>query len=565
MIDQDDQNKKTPKLATEEVQEKFAEKMEEINVQERERLAQARAFDLGYPYLDLAHFPINLEALDLIPEKTAKELKVVCFFKTEHELRVGAVRPDQPAIENILKGLEEKEGAKGGIYLISEHSFNRAFGFYKKIIKPRKVAAGVEITEADLNRFEGKLKSFRDLAQKIKGLSLTDLVVIILAGAIQSRSSDIHLEAGDKEVKVRYRIDGILQTAAVLEKELWPKLVNRIKVIAKLKINVADRPQDGHFTILLSSDRIEIRVSCLPTAHGESVVMRLLRSAAAGLELDDLGLRGQAFEQLKKEIKKPNGMIITTGPTGSGKTTTLYSIMKQLNNSQTKIITLEDPIEYRLAGINQSQVDSSHGYTFSSGLRAIVRQDPNVIMVGEIRDLETADIAINAALTGHLVISTIHTNSAAATIPRFLSMGIKPFLLAPALNAIIAQRLVRRICQKCKKEAKIDKGQLEQIKEILSKIPPKERVKLDLSKPLKFYEGAGCPACQNLGYLGRVGLYEILLMDKKIENEILSGQVSEFKLQEMAEAQGMVTMVQDGLLRALEGITSVAEVFRVAE
>jgi type II secretory ATPase GspE/PulE/Tfp pilus assembly ATPase PilB-like protein len=294
--------------------------------------------------------------------------------------------------------------------------------------------------------------------------------------------------------------------------------------------------------------------------------MRLLRSSAVGLSFEDLGIRDKSFQQLKREVERPNGMIITTGPTGSGKTTTLYAILKKLNNPETKIITVEDPIEYQLEGINQSQ--TSEKYTFAQGLRSIVRQDPDVVMIGEIRDLETAEIAIQAALTGHLVLSTIHTNDAAGTVPRFMSMGAKPFLLAPALNAMIGQRLVRRVCENCKEEVEPTPEQKERIVKILEDLPDEEKENIKFTPDLaniKFYKGGGCKACQEIGYKGRIGVYEIMIMNEEIEKLVLKGNVSEYDMRDIAKKYGMISMVQDGLLKAIDGITSVEEVFRVAE
>jgi type II secretory ATPase GspE/PulE/Tfp pilus assembly ATPase PilB-like protein len=383
-----------------------------------------------------------------------------------------------------------------------------------------------------------------------------------MAAAIKSGSSDVHIEAEEKEIKVRFRIDGILHDAVVLSSDLWKKIISRMKILSAVKINVSDKPQDGRITIFTKKERIDIRASFLPTAYGESVVMRLLRSSSVGMAFEDLGIRSRAYEQLRREVERPNGMIITTGPTGSGKTTTLYAILKKLNKAETKIITIEDPIEYQLNGVNQSQ--TSEKYTFAHGLRSIVRQDPDVIMVGEIRDLETAEIAIQAALTGHLVLSTIHTNDAAGTVPRFLSMGTKPFLLAPALNAIIGQRLVRVNCKHCSAPEELNEEKLSRVKEILEKLPAEEKEKIDFNN-LKFVRGRGCPACQNIGYKGRIGIYEIMTMNAELEKIILSGNASEYDMRDSGTKNGMVTMVQDGLLKALDGITSVDEVFRVAE
>jgi type II secretory ATPase GspE/PulE/Tfp pilus assembly ATPase PilB-like protein len=327
-------------------------------------------------------------------------------------------------------------------------------------------------------------------------------------------------------------------------------------------------PQDGRITVYLAEEKIDIRVSFLPTSFGESVVMRLLRPKTIALEFDNLGVRGKALKELTREVDRPNGMIITTGPTGSGKTTTLYSILKKLNTPDVKIITLEDPVEYKLTGINQSQIEHDKGYDFAKGLRAILRQDPDVVMVGEIRDLETADIAIQAALTGHLVVSTIHTNSAAGAIPRFISMGVKPFLLAPALNAVIGQRLVRRLCPDCKQPVELDPAVLAEVTQELSTIPESSGEKVDV-KGIKFFAPPTgqntCKTCTGLGYKGRIGIYEIFPMTKEVEQLILSGNVSEYAIQELVVKQGMITMAQDGLLKAADGLTSVDEVLRAAE
>ncbi|OGL72662.1 hypothetical protein A3D72_00670 [Candidatus Uhrbacteria bacterium RIFCSPHIGHO2_02_FULL_57_19] len=428
----------------------------------------------------------------------------------------------------------------------------------------KKIVKGVTIPEADLQKFQKEVKSFKDLQTRVTGVPVTEVVTLLIASGMNSDASDIHVEAGESGIVVRFRLDGVLNVVATLPADLWPKVISRIKLLSALKLNITDRPQDGRFTIFLTNDKIDVRVSTIPTAYGESVVMRLLRGKVSAAKFENLGLRGRAFEILAKEIERPNGMIITTGPTGSGKTTTLYGILLKLNSPETKIITLEDPVEYKLEGINQSQIDHSKEYTFAKGLRSILRQDPDVIMVGEMRDLETSETAIQAALTGHLVLSTIHTNSASGAVPRFLSMGVKPFLLAPALNAVIGQRLVRKICQECKIEDKLASETMERVKELLGAISEKSGEKVDLKK-LKFWKGSGCQMCGNLGFKGRVGIYEIMQMTKEIEKVILSGEISEYKMQELAVENGMVTMVQDGLLKALDGITSVDEVFRTAE
>lgn len=560
------------------VEEKFEEKMAEIDIREKEKLAQSKAASLGFSYINLKGFPITPEAMVLIPEEQARNLKVVCFLKKDNQIRIGAVEPEDSQIQELVSKLGKEHQAKVEIYVVSEHSLKTALDLYQRIPKVKKVVRGVEIKEADLEKFKKEMTFLKDLDTKIKKISLTEVFTMILATAIQTRASDIHIETEEEEVKVRFRIDGVLKVVASLPKESWPKVISRIKLLAGLKINIEDIPQDGRITIFLTGEKIDVRISTLPSAFGESVVMRLLMSSATGLDFKALGLRGRAFKQLKKEVGRPNGMVITTGPTGSGKTTTLYAILTKLNSPETKIITLEDPIEYKLEGITQSQVERPRGeeegksslkptketYSFARGLRAILRQDPDIIMVGEIRDLETAEVAIQAALTGHLVLSTIHTNDASGAIPRFLSMGVKPFLLAPALNAILAQRLVRKICPKCKTEDKLDSDTLKRVKETLSDLPKDPEYKIDWNN-LKFCKGKGCPECNETGFKGRIGVFEVLTITSEIEKVILSGKVSEYQMQEIAKKNGMVTMAQDGILKALDEITSVEEVFRVSE
>src|SRR3989344_4245858 len=556
-----------PQVVSEEVAEKFSEKMKSISVKEKEKEAISAANNLGLPYLNLKGFPISPEAIILLSEKQARDLKAVCFFRGAIDIRIGAVDPTNPELQKAIKQISQQYHGEIKLYLISDKSFESAVQLYRAVPQVRKFVSGVEISEVEIKRYEKEISTFKDLNKKLKEVSITDLLTLAIAAAIKARASDLHIEAEEKGIKLRFRIDGILQDAAELDAKIWPQVISRIKLVAKLKINVADRPQDGRFTIFLSDDKIEVRVSTLPTAYGESVVMRLLMSSAAGLAFEDLGLRGKAFEALKLEIIKPNGMVITTGPTGSGKTTTLYAVLNKLNDPGTKIITIEDPIEYKLPGINQSQVDYGKNYTFANGLRSILRQDPDIVMVGEIRDLETAEIAINAALTGHLVITTLHTNDASGTIPRLLAMQVKPFLLAPAINAMVGQRLVRKICAACKKETEPDNKTLSRVMKILSEIPEKSgaRIPENELKKLKFYKGAGCEACQGLGYKGRVGIFEIMAMNQEVEKLILTGNVSEYDMRGVAAKYGMVTMIQDGLLKAVDGITTVEEIFRVAK
>lgn len=544
--------------------EKFEEKMHDISLKQREVETQKFSTTIQIPYIYLVGMPIPPGPLGVIPEADAKTYKAVCFADSAQEKKIAFVDPTISGLEEYLRGVEEKSHAKLSLFVMSETSFAAVLKLYAQLPKLKEIVTGVKITEEDLAKFSEGFSDIRKVQDQISGVSLTEIISLLIAIALNSRASDIHIEAEQHDVKARLRIDGTLQDVFTLPQDTWSKIISRIKLISRLKLNVTDRPQDGRFTIVLKDDEVDVRVSTLPTAYGESVVMRLLRSTAGSLEFETLGLVGYSFQLLKREIEKPNGMIITTGPTGSGKTTTMYAILKHLNSPELKIITLEDPVEYKMAGINQSQIDPSKNYTFANGLRSILRQDPDVVMVGEIRDLETADIAINAALTGHLVLSTIHTNSAAGAIPRFLAMGVKNYLLSPALNAIMGQRLVRKLCLECKKEATIPPETMERVKKELSSLTPLCGKTVDLDK-LHFWESAGCEACHGIGFKGRIGIHEIMTMSPEIEQQILSGQVSEFVIQDIAIKNGMVTMVQDGILLALEGVTSVAEVFSVAD
>ncbi len=549
-----------PQVASAETEHDFQKKMQHIHEDQLEKEAriQAESFSLGY--VDLRKYPILLDTLGLLPQEFAEEHQLISFLIEKDTWHIALRQLPTDNIQQTINTLLPKShAARVGWFFISEASYRAALKQYAGVPVLKHVEGGVEISAQELARYQAEIKDFRDLPGHLKGVSVSEMLTMFLAGAMRAQASDIHIEAEEKSIQVRYRIDGVLYPVAELPLEDWKKIIARLKLLSGLKINITDKPQDGHFTIFLTNDKLELRVSTLPTNYGESVAMRLLRGSAAGLRFEDLGVVGKAREQLVHEMKRPSGMIITCGPTGSGKTTTLYAILNKLNSSGTNIITLEDPIEYKLPGINQSQVNAAKGYTFVAGLKSALRQDPNIIMVGEIRDLETAEVSINAALTGHLVLSTIHTNMAAGALPRFLAMGVKPFLLAPALNSIVGQRLVRRLCQACKQKINLSPETLAKVKEALKNLadgPP---------APWTFYTSPGCGQCTNLGYQGRIGIYEVFTMSKEIEAEILKGQMSEYTIQEIAVKQGMVTMMQDGLLKALQGLTSVEEVFRVTE
>ncbi len=550
-----------------ETSEKFDKKMDQIAKKELEVKAQRLAQQLGMPHLDLRKFPVTHEALRQISEQQAKELGVVCFYADQQELRLGALDPSRPEVEQLLEELKTKRHSSGGLYVISQVSFDRVIDMYQNMPNVKPVTKDVEIKAQDLEKVQGDVNDFKSVASLLQSASTTDVVSILLGAGLKTDASDVHVEAEDGKIIVRFRLDGILHDVAEISQESYEKLLSRIKLVSALKINVTTKPQDGRFTIKMPEGDVDVRVSTIPTVFGESIVMRLLRQSEEGIDLEKLGMSERALNVLKLEIQRPNGMIITTGPTGSGKTTTLYAILKILNQPGVKIITLEDPVEYRMEGINQSQIDKSKDYTFASGLKSILRQDPDIVMVGEIRDLETAEIAIQSALTGHLMLSTLHTNSAAGAIPRFLSMGSKPFLLAPALNTVMGQRLVRRICPECRKQvtaAELEATQKARLDEQIEKMPEDEKQQMQ-GKELSFYQAVGCEACNGIGYKGRVGIYEIFVVKDDIEQSILSQQVSEHVIEELAQAQGMTTMVQDGILKAIDGLTTLDEVFRVIE
>lgn len=533
--------------------EELQSTLTDIALKRKEQEAQSQATVIGVPYIDLSKFPISQDAIALVPKAEAEKLKVACFFLEKKQARLAAVNPEDSEVEVLKNHLAQENGLTVKIYKTSSFSFSKALKFYDVLPKIKKSKPGVEITEKALQNFKSKIKDLKDIQALIKKVSVTDFITFVIAGGVNFQASDIHIESEEKDVKIRYRIDGVLNDVANFDKTLWQKAISRIKLLAGLKINVQKKPQDGRFTIFLEKERIDVRVSTLMTAFGEGLVIRLLMSSAVGLKFKDLGLRDEDYKILETEIKKNTGMILTTGPTGSGKTTMLYAILNQLNTPDKKIITLEDPIEYELKGINQSQTAPDKGFTFATGLRSILRQDPDIIMVGEIRDLETAETAIDAALTGHLVVSTLHTNNAPAAIPRLLSLDVKPSLLGSALNAVLGQRLVRRLCPHCKTETKLDTKTQTRVEKILST--------LDVNNPV-FYTASGCPKCSGFGYQGRIAIFEIFQINKKVQ-DILKPDITEKQLSDIAQQSGMLTMVQDGLLKALNGVTSVDEIFRV--
>ncbi len=543
------------------VLDKLSKKQAEIKTKEIERLIEHTANSQGFSYINLVNFPIGPESLVLIDEDTARSLSLVCFYYDGKNIKLATTK-NSSTVADLTKELAERYFAEVTVFLVSENSLNYALDLYKILPKVKNYKGLVEISEEKLNQFKKELTDYHLLDKKINEVNISDVITLMLAVAIRVKASDIHVEAEAKGSVIRLRIDGVLQEAAVITGDKWRKIVTRIKILSKVKINITDKPQDGRFSISLSDRKLDVRASFLPTAYGESVVMRLLDSSLESLSFEKLGIRSEVLETLKKEVAKPNGLILTTGPTGSGKTTTLYAILNKLNKPGTKIITLEDPIEYQLPGINQSQVDNSKGYSFSDGLRSILRQDPNVLMIGEIRDLETAEIAVQASITGHLVLSTLHTNDAAGVIPRLIDLGIKPYFLVPSINAVIGQRLVRCLCQNCRQKHELTTEEKEQVDKILAVVSPKSGVSVPNILPPLYQAGAGCEICNFTGYEGRIGIYEIFTMADNIK-QLTVDKAPSFKILQQAIENGMITMLQDGILKCFDGITSLEEVYRV--
>jgi len=529
-------------------------------------LRKLYAYILGVPFVDLTKEIIPQDVLQMIPEPIAKKYKIVAFGKTGKELKVAMINPeDIQTIDFIRKKSELKVVA----CLTTEESIDTALKFYEKSLKAE---FGDMITKNSEETEEGKEEDLEKIAQ---GLPIIRIVDTLIKHAILQEASDIHIEPDEKEVRVRYRIDGVLHDAMTLPKQVSQGIIARIKVLSNLKLDEHRAPQDGRFKIAKDDLRISFRVSILPIFDGEKIVMRLLNESSKGLTLEEVGLSGRGLEIVHRHIKKPNGMILVTGPTGSGKTTTLYTIMDILNTPELNISTVEDPVEYRMIRINQTQINPKVGLTFAVGLRSLLRQDPDVIMVGEIRDKETMEMAIHSAMTGHLVLSTLHTNSAIGTIPRLVDMGAEPFLLASTINSIMAQRLVRKLCSNCRKEyflEDVDIKNLEQnynMDRLFEIIRGSGTVKIEEGsedkdgwKKIKFYRPGGCEQCNKEGYKGRLGIFEVLEVDDEMK-KMISQKASEGEMEKNCQSKGMTSMVEDGFIKAASGLTSIEEILRV--
>ncbi|MGK2848455.1 MAG: GspE/PulE family protein [Minisyncoccota bacterium] len=539
--------------------QKILQKMREASIEEE---AAVRATQHNLYYIDLHIFPIDTEDVLLVPEADARQHNIALFHKKNLIVRIALLDPSNDTLEYIHT-LTEKNAWQAELYIISPSSLNQAWKHYaKRTLIDTLDLIRVSLSDTDLAQFD---KNFSELISLTRDSSFNTsrALEIILSGAKKLHASDIHIEPGEDSARLRYRIDGVLQDIGQLPPHLHILLLSRIKMLGKMRLNIRNEAQDGHFFIDLDGKRIDIRVNSIPGKYGDNINMRLLSSEDVIVEVTKLGLRHLAYEEVLKQASKPNGLILNTGPTGSGKTTTLYTLLNHINQSGTKIITVEDPIEYSIPGIVQTEISKNKHYTFATALRAIVRQDPDVILVGEIRDDETADITINASLTGHLVFSTLHSNSASASIPRLIELGVKPSLVVASLNALIGQRLVRVLCEHCKETYVPAQETVSTILRLITIISPKAKVLLPQTIT-HLHKAVGCVKCHFTGYHGRIGIFEVMTMTPEI-SDIINNFGTEQEILRAALENGMVTMTQDGLLKTLEGITTLDEVYRVTD
>ena len=510
-----------------------------------EELGKLLADEIGFPFVNLRKVKIDRKILEIIPEIVAKKQEIIVFDKTKDGLKIAMAEPENLEIREFL---ERKTGLKVIPYFATKRDIRLSFKFYKKEIKEEFE----ELVGKTLEEFEKKLAKPETLRLPI--IKMTEL---ILNYGYENRASDIHLEPCREKTILRYRIDGVLHDVLTLPKFCHDFLVSRVKILARLRTDVHDAPQDGHFSFPFPEEKVDVRVSVVPIEEGEKVVLRLLAERARRFNLEDLGLEEKNLKIIRENLKKPWGMIIASGPTGCGKTTTLYAMLKILNTREVNIMTIEDPIEYDIEGINQIQVNPKTKLTFARGLRSIIRQDPDIIMVGEIRDEETASLAVNAAMTGHLVLSTFHATDAATVLPRLLDMRIEPFLIASTLNMAIAQRLVRKICPKCIESYELPFSKVSKLlgKNLASKLPKAKKNKIRL------FRGKGCSLCQETGYLGRIGIFEILEISESIKKLVME-KAPATQIKKEAQKLGMIAMIEDGLEKVERGITTLDEILR---
>jgi len=544
-------------------------RIEFLRKREEEELAQMLSKKYGVEYVDLTLVAVNSDALRIIPEAEARATEAAAFGKVSKRLSVAVRAPESDKVKVLVKKLEE-QGYEVVLFMCSQESLKRAYLRYADLSYATETKAGVfELSNEELEQLLDKVKGTEDITKLIteaielkKAYRITRILEVILAGGLSTGASDIHFEPEEAQVRLRYRLDGVLVDVLNFDHETYRLTLSRLKLLSGLKLNIEGQAQDGRFSIKIRGDEIELRTSILPGNYQDTVVLRILNPKAIGVQLEELGLEEKLRARLEHEITKPNGMILTTGPTGSGKTTSLYAFLRKVNSPSSKIITIEDPIEYHLQGIVQTQVEKGK-YTFAEGLRSALRQDPDIIMVGEIRDGEVAEVAINAALTGHLVFSTLHTNNAAGSFPRMIDLGVDEKVISSAVSVALAQRLVRKLCQVCKKERAATPEEKVVIDKHLATITDKALVP---QKTDTVWDAApeGCEQCHHRGYKGRVGIFEAVFMDEAIET-ILRSKPSEREIAAAAKPQGIPTMQEDGILKILKGVTSLDELKRVVD
>ncbi len=550
---------------------KQQERLNRLRSTQEEHMVQAMAGKHGVGYVDLGVVPINTDALKIIPEERARKGGMACFNMVERKVAIAIISPHNPLVAQEVKSLQEKK-YQPQLFMASQASLERAWERYGDISYAVKTEEGIiDISSADIQDVLAQAQSLEQ-AKTLLDQALTSkqayrvskVIEIILYAAYALGASDIHIEPEEDQVGLRYRLDGMLTHITQFDLATYHRILSRIKLTAGLKLNIRENAQDGRFSIKLSDSEIEIRTSTLPDAYGESIVMRILDPRAISVALEDLGMNSDLLERINHEIRRPNGMILNTGPTGSGKSTTLFAFVKKIRSPQVKIITIENPIEYHIEGVTQTQVDVPKGYTFLSGLRAALRQDPDVIMVGEIRDKDTATIAANSALTGHLVFSTLHTNSAAGTFARLADLGVTPDTMAVALNVAIAQRLVRKLCPHCRKtKLFMEYGEYTRsmVTKVLNAMPNRDRY---IEQTEQVYEAVGCSECNGTGYKGRLGVFEVIFMDDKLE-KLLKTTTSEHDIHKGTRHQQVLSLAEDGTVKVFQGATSLEELQRVVD
>lgn len=540
-------------------------KLADLYSLEEERYIKSQAPQLGFEYIDLKSYSINPEALSAIPEQEAKAAELVGFELNRHNLSVAAKNPNNPKTQLVLQNLQ-KQRYEVSLYMTSSSSLQHTWKRYADVNSTSVENKGVfEISSEDINRLSNRIKKISDINVILKEISganntrrISETLELIFAGGLALGASDIHIEPEQTGIRLRYRFDGVLHDIAELDNYIYSRLMSRFKLLSGMVLNSKVEAQDGRFTFDAGEKIVEVRSSIIPGAIGESIVMRLLDPTVASFSMDKIKLNPYIAEVMKQQLKRPNGLIITTGPTGSGKTTALYAFLQETHSEGVKIITIENPVEYKLDGIVQTQTGDD--YTFASGLRAILRQDPDIIMVGEIRDREVAETAIHAAQTGHLVFSTLHTNSAIAGFPRLIDLGVDPRIMGSSINIIIGQRLVRLLCEHCKQAYTPNQEETDLINYVMSTHP----YPISIPANLTIYRAVGCDYCGGTGYKGRAGIFEGILMDEAVEEAVIRDP-REHVIAEAARPQKIPTMLEDGIEKLLKGETSISELERVIE